>query len=110
MSGPPPSEPPSSPTTARVVGVIYLTFCSGVGGGVFLYWQPSSIYCQIALCVALVAGLVLALVARINDPAARPIRWGLLWLAVGFLVGPGMVFGLAYLFPDEALKFAAMGL
>src|SRR6266852_3743499 len=107
------SEPPqsgSSPTTARVVGVIYLTFCSGVGGGLFLYWNPFSIYCRIALCVALVAGFILALVARINDPAARPIRWGLLWFAVGFLVGPGLVFGLAYLFPDEALKFAAMGL
>jgi hypothetical protein len=107
------AEPPlsgSSPTTARVVGVIYLTFWSGVGGGVFLYWKPSSIYFRIALGVALVAGLILALVARIPDPAARPIRWGLLWLAIGLLAGPGLVFGLAYLFPDEALKFAAMTL
>jgi len=108
MSEPPPSD--SSPTTARVVGVIYLTFCSGVSAGVFLFWHPRSIFCQIALCVALVAGLILALVTRINDPAARPIRWGLLWLAFGFLVGPVLVFGLAYLFPEEALKFAARGL
>jgi hypothetical protein len=102
MSEPPRSD--DSPTTARVVGVIYLTFCSGVGGGVFLFRHPSSIFCQIALCVALVAGLILALVAGINDPAARPIRWGLLWLAFGFVVGPCLVFGLGYLF------FAAMGI
>jgi hypothetical protein len=101
------SEPPGPDeftTSARVVGVIYLTFCSGIGGGVFLFWHPSSIFCQLALGVALAAGLILALVTRIKDPAARPIRWGLLWIAVGFVVGPGMVFGLAYLF------FAAMGI
>jgi hypothetical protein len=91
---PPPDD---FPTAARVIGVIYLTFCSGFGGGVFLFWHPESIYCRIALGVAVVAGLTLALAARIPDPAARPIRWGLLWLILGFVAGPGLVFGLAYL-------------
>jgi hypothetical protein len=91
---PPPED---FPVAARVVGVIYLTFCAAVGGGVFLFWHPRSIYCRIALVVAVVVGLVLALVVRIKDPAAQPIRWGLLWLVLGLAVGPGLVFGLAYL-------------
>jgi hypothetical protein len=101
-----PEQPQSndSATAARVVGVIYLTFCSGLGGGLFLFWHPASIPCRIALCVAVVAGLILALVARINDPAARPVRWGLLWFAFGFLVGPGLVFGFFY------LLFTALGI
>jgi hypothetical protein len=89
--------PDDSPNMARIVGVIYLTICSGFGGGLFLFWHPNSIYCQAALGVAVVAGLVLALFARIADPAARPIRWGLLWIAIGFVAGPCLVFGLAYL-------------
>jgi hypothetical protein len=95
MPEPPPPE--DFPAAARVVGVIYLTFCSGLGGGVFLYWHPASIYCRIALGVAVVVGLILALVARIPDPEARPVRWGLLWLALGLVAGPGLVFGLGYL-------------
>jgi hypothetical protein len=95
MSAQPPPE--EFPTAARVVGVIYLTFCSALGGGVFLFWHPAPIYCRMALGVAVVVGLIVALVARIKDPAARPIRWGLLWLALGFVAGPGLVFGLGYL-------------
>jgi len=94
MAGPPPEE---FPTAARVVGVIYLTLCSALGGGVFLFWHPASIYCRLALAVAVVTGLALALLAGIKDAAAQPIRWGLLWLAVGFVVGPCLVFGAAYL-------------
>jgi hypothetical protein len=91
-------QPPEDfPTAARVVGVIYLTLCSALGGGVFLFWHPDSIYCRLALAVAVVSGLILALLARIKDPAAQPIRWGLSWLAFGFVVGPCLVFGLTYL-------------
>jgi hypothetical protein len=93
-------NPDEFPTAARVVGVIYLTFCSAIGGAVFLFWHPSSLYWRIAACFGAVAGLVVALVARIPDPAARPIRWGLLWLGIGFVTGPGLVFGLAYLVFD----------
>jgi hypothetical protein len=85
------------PTAARVVGIIYLAFCSALGGGVFLYWHPDSIYCQMALGVAAVGGLIVALLARIKDPTAKPIRWGLLWIALGFVLGPCLVFGTAYL-------------
>jgi hypothetical protein len=92
-----PLPPGDSPTAARVVGVIYLTACAGFGGGVFLFWHPQSIYCRAALGVALVTGLVVALIARIDDPAARPIRWGLLWIALGFVAGPCLVFGVMYL-------------
>ncbi|HZY90733.1 MAG TPA: hypothetical protein VFE78_38270 [Gemmataceae bacterium] len=94
MAGPPPED---FPTAARIVGVIYLTLCSAVGGGVFLFWHPDSIYCRLALGVAVVSGLILALLARIKDPSARPVRWGLLWLALGFVLGPCLVFGLTYL-------------
>jgi hypothetical protein len=94
MAEPPPED---FPTAARVVGVIYLTLCSALGGGVFLFRHPDSIYCRLALAVAVVAGLVLALLAPIKDPTVRPIRWGLLWLAVGFVVGPCLVFGVTYL-------------
>jgi hypothetical protein len=94
MAGPPPEE---FPTAARVVGVIYLTLCSALGGGVFLFWHPASIYCRLALAVAVVAGLILALLTGIKDPTAKPIRWGLLWLAFGFVVGPCLVFGVFYL-------------
>jgi hypothetical protein len=91
-------QPPDDfPTAARVVGVIYLTLCSALGGGVFLFWHPDSIYCRMALAVAVIAGLVLALFTRINDPTAKPIRWGLLWLAIGFVLGPCLVFGAFYL-------------
>ena len=58
---------------------------------------PETWRCRPALAVAVVAGLVLALLARINDPTAKPIRWGLLWLAIGFVLGPCLVFGAFYL-------------
>jgi hypothetical protein len=91
------TTPEEFPTAARVVGVIYLTLCSALGGGVFLFWHPDSIYCRLALGDAVVGGLTLALLARIKDPAARPVRWGLLWLALGFVLGPCLVFGSTYL-------------
>jgi hypothetical protein len=90
-------RPDDFPVAARVVGVIYLTFCAGVPGGVFLFLHPASIYCRMALGASVLVGLIVALVAGIKDPAARPIRWGLLWLALGLVAGPGLVFGLAYL-------------
>lgn len=94
MAEPPPEE---FPTAARVVGVIYLTLCSALGGGVFLFWHRESIYCQLALAIAVAAGLTLALLVPLKDPTARPLRWGLLWLAFGFVVGPCLVFGTVYL-------------
>jgi hypothetical protein len=95
------SEPPRPDgywTTARVVGIVYLTFCSAFGGGVFLFTHPRAVFVQIGFGAAAATGLIVALIAGIPDPAARPIRWGLLWLALGFVVGTGVSFGLAYLF------------
>jgi hypothetical protein len=104
---PAPDQPasPQGPTVtrpddwllARVIGVIYLTFCSGVGGGVYLFWAYYSRFARFGLLVALVIGLIAALVAQIPDPAASPIRWGLLWLVIGFAVGTGALYGSAYL-------------
>jgi hypothetical protein len=90
------SPEPDYPKAARIVGMIYLTFCAAVGGGVPLYWHPQSIYLRAALAFAVAVGLILAIVVPIKDPTRRPIRWGLLWLALGFLVGPGPLFVLAY--------------
>jgi hypothetical protein len=95
------SEPPRPHgywTTARIVGIVYLTFCSAVGGGVYLFWHPDSVFVRIGFGAAAATGLIVALIAGIPDPAARPIRWGLLWLAVGFAVGTGAMFGAGYLF------------
>jgi hypothetical protein len=86
-----------SPTTARVVGVVYLTSCAAVGGAGLLYWYPASRYSWIALVLGTIAGLTAALIARLNDPCARPIRWGLLWLVLGTAAGPGLVYGFFYL-------------
>ncbi len=101
-TAPPPKVPardkPDDWLLALVIGILYLTFCSGVGGGVYLFWAPRSIFARFGLAVAVVVGLVVALVARIPDPAARPIRWGLLWLALGFVAGSGAVFGGGYLY------------
>jgi hypothetical protein len=58
--------------------------------------HPASIFCRMALCVAVIVGSIAALVAPIPDPAARPIRWGLVWLALGLVSGPGLVFAFAY--------------
>ena len=94
------SEPPRPDVywnAPRVVGIVYLTFCAAVGGGVFLYWHTRSIYVRFGCGAAAVTGLVAALLAGIPDPAARPIRWGLLWLALGFVVGTGAAYGRGYL-------------
>jgi hypothetical protein len=94
-----PDEPPSDGEVllARVIGVIYLTLCSGFGGGWLLFWHRESIYVRLALVVALVAGLVSALfVVRHTDPTLRPIRWGLLWILLGFAIGYGPLFALAF--------------
>ena len=94
------SEPPRPDAYwngPRIVGVVYLTFCSAVGGGVWLYWHPQSVFVRCGCGAATVTGLVVALLAGIPDPAARPIRWGLLWLALGFVVGTGAAFALGYL-------------
>jgi hypothetical protein len=88
---------PEFPQAARIVGVVYLTFCSGVAGAVPLYWHPQSIYAQFAFGVAVIVGLIAALLAPIKDPAARPIRWGLVWLALGCLVSPGPLYLWAFL-------------
>ncbi len=95
MPEPPPTD--DNPVAAFVVGVIYLTFCSAAGSGLFLFWHPESIYCRAALAVGATVGLIVALAARIKDPAKQPIRWGLLWLAIGFVSGPCLVFGTAWL-------------
>lgn len=94
-----PEDPQPEPNSQvpLFVGVAYLTFCSAMGGAVPLWWYPRSVYVQAAFVVALVAGLAAALVARLPDPCARPVRFGLLWLALGFLVGPGIVLGGLYL-------------
>src|SRR5690349_6909595 len=95
------SEPPRPDgywTAARIVGIVYLTFCAGFGGSVFLFWHAQSIFVQCGFGVAIAGGLIAALIARLSDPAARPIRWGLLWLALGFVLGTGAAFGLGYLF------------
>jgi hypothetical protein len=89
-------QPPPKNDAARVVGVIYLTFCAGVPALVFLYLHPASIFCRIGLGIGVAAGLIAALLARIPDPAAKPIRWGLLWLALGLVAGPGLTFAFAY--------------
>ena len=95
MSEKPPE--PELPKAGRIVGVVYLTICSGLAGAVPLYWHPESIYVQFALGVAVVVGLIAAVAAPIKDPTARPIRWGLLWVALGFLVGPGPLYLWAFL-------------
>jgi hypothetical protein len=50
------------------------------------------------VALALAGGLLAAVLSGIRDPAAKPIRWGLLWLAIGLAIGPGFVIGSAYLF------------
>jgi hypothetical protein len=92
-----PAPQPDDAKVARIVGIVYLTFCSGVGGGFLLYWHPRSIYCRASLALALAGGLLTAILSGIRDPAAKPIRWGLLWLAIGLALGPGLVLGSAYL-------------
>jgi hypothetical protein len=55
-------------------------------------------FARFGLGVAIAVGLIAALVARIPDPTARPIRWGILWLALGFIVGTAAIFGGGYLY------------
>jgi hypothetical protein len=92
-----PSPPDVSPTAARVVGAVYLTACAAIGGAGLLYWYPGSRYSWYALVLGVVAGLTAAVIARLDDPCARPIRWGLLWLILGAAAGPGLVYGFLYL-------------
>ncbi len=91
---PPPED---FPVAARIVEVIYLTFCAGIPSGLLLFWAPRSVFVRMALLVSVAVGLAVAVAAGIKDPATRPIRWGLLWLAIGLAAGPGLVLGSAYL-------------
>ncbi len=85
MSTPPPNE---FPRAGRIVGVIYLVFCAALGGGLpFLAWEWNSLPLRYSVSLAAVAGADLTMIVRVKDPTLQPIRWGLLWLATGFLTG-----------------------